>query len=166
MNRDDHLRGKRNSFNPLGLYSLSGRTPYRKISWYLEAARFGIRLFQSLWNLTSPSAANFRTMRSLWHSISRLRDFTRFGGKASHRLVNRGPGPRICQVIPAHRWRSGDACMSVNFTIVYSGNYHKEDYPNRHEAIAWTNADMLWIGTRRTKFTAIDMFHNNFSPSG
>ena len=36
----------------LGLYSLSGRTSYRKISWILEAARFGFRPFQSLWNLT------------------------------------------------------------------------------------------------------------------
>ena len=40
--------------HPLGLYSLSGRTSYRKISWSLEATRFGFRLFQSLWNLTAP----------------------------------------------------------------------------------------------------------------
>ena len=39
-----------------GLYSLSGRTSYRKISWSLEAARFGFRLFLSLRNLTSNSA--------------------------------------------------------------------------------------------------------------
>ena len=41
----------------LGLYSLSGKTSYRKISWSLEAARFEFRLFQSLWNLTGTSAA-------------------------------------------------------------------------------------------------------------
>ena len=35
-----------------GLYSLSGETSYRKISWSLEATRFGFKLFQSLWNLT------------------------------------------------------------------------------------------------------------------
>ena len=29
-----------------GLYSLSGKTSYRKISWSLEAARFGFKLFQ------------------------------------------------------------------------------------------------------------------------
>ena len=29
----------------LGLYSLSGRTPYHKISWRLDGARFGFRLF-------------------------------------------------------------------------------------------------------------------------
>ena len=56
----------------LGLYSLRGKTTYRKIAWSLEAARFMFRLFQSLWNLTSISAAilprclsNFRTIRSL-----------------------------------------------------------------------------------------------------
>ena len=82
-----------------GLYSLSGKTSYRKISWSLEAARFGFKLFQSLWNLTGTSAAllprclsNFRAIRPLQHPISRLRDFTRFGGKTSYRLVNRGPG--------------------------------------------------------------------------
>ena len=54
----------------LGLYSLSGRTSYRKISWSLEATRFGFRLFQSLWILTGSSAAvlprclsNFKAIR-------------------------------------------------------------------------------------------------------
>ena len=82
-----------------GLYSLSGKTSYRKISWSLEAARFGFKLFQSLGNLAGTSAAllprclsNFRAIRPLQHPISRLRDFTRFGGKTSYRLVNRGPG--------------------------------------------------------------------------
>ena len=81
-----------------GLYSLSGKTSYRKISWSLEAARFGSKLFQSLWNWAGTSAAlllrclsNFRAIRPLQHPISRLRDFTRFGGKTSYRLVNRGP---------------------------------------------------------------------------
>ena len=32
--------------NNQGLYLLSGRTSYRKISWSLKAARFGFRLFQ------------------------------------------------------------------------------------------------------------------------
>ena len=48
------------SMNPashLGLYSLSGRTSYRKISWSLAATRFGFRLFQSLCNLTNTLAA-------------------------------------------------------------------------------------------------------------
>ena len=34
------------------VYSLSRRTSYhRKISWSLEAARFGFIFFQSLWNI-------------------------------------------------------------------------------------------------------------------
>ena len=33
--------------------------------------------------------SNFRVIRSLYHPISRLRDFTRFGGKKYYRLVNR-----------------------------------------------------------------------------
>ena len=39
-----------------GLYSLSGKTSYRKISCSLEDARFGFKLFQSLWNLAGTSA--------------------------------------------------------------------------------------------------------------
>ena len=81
-----------------GLYSLSGRMSYGKISRSLEAARYGFKHFSSLWNLTGTSAAplpkcllNFRAIRSLSHPISRLRDFARFGGKTSYRLVNRGP---------------------------------------------------------------------------
>ena len=90
------LNERRNLYQ--GLYSLSGKTSYRKISWSLEAARFGFKLFQSLWNLAGTSAAllprclsNFTAIRPLQHPISRHRDFTRFGGKTSYRLVNRGP---------------------------------------------------------------------------
>ena len=94
----------------LGLYSLSGKTSYRKISWSLEAARFGFKLFQWLWNLAGTSAAllprclsNFRAIRPLQHPISWLRDITRFGGKTSYSLVNRGPD--LCQYMasPGHR---------------------------------------------------------------
>ena len=80
-----------------GIYFINRRASYRKISWRLEAARFGFRRFQSLWNLTGTSAAalprcpsNFRAMRLFWYPISWLRDFTRFGGKTCYRLVNRG----------------------------------------------------------------------------
>ena len=94
-----------------GLYSLSGKTSYHKISWSLEAARFGSKLFQSLWNLAGTSAAllprclsNFRAML-LQHPISRLRDFTRFGGKTSYRLVNRGPGGCLNMNILSYQYR-------------------------------------------------------------
>ena len=83
----------------LVLYSPSGKTSCRKISWSLEAARFGFKLFQSLWKLAGASAAllprclsNFRAIRPLQHPVSRLRDFAGFGGKKSYRLVKRGPG--------------------------------------------------------------------------
>ena len=85
-------------FSLLGLYSLSGGTSYHKISWSLEAAWFGFRLFQSLWNLAGTSAAalpkclpNVRAIRSLWHHILRLRVSTRSYGKTSVRFVNGGP---------------------------------------------------------------------------
>ena len=41
----------------LGLYSLSGKTSYRQISWSLEAARLDVAMVISLWNLTATSAA-------------------------------------------------------------------------------------------------------------
>ena len=43
---------------PLGLYSLSGKTSYRQISWSLEAARLDVAMVVSLWNLTGTSAAS------------------------------------------------------------------------------------------------------------
>ena len=56
----------------LGLYWLSGKTSYRKISSSREAARFRFKLFQLLWNLTGTSAkvlprclSNFRAIQSL-----------------------------------------------------------------------------------------------------
>ena len=65
---------------PGGIYSISWRTSYRKISWSLGTGKFGFRPFRSLWNLMGTSAAvlsrclsNFRAMRWLQHPISRLR---------------------------------------------------------------------------------------------
>ena len=59
----------------------------------------GLDFFQSLWSLPGTSAAalpqclsNIRTIPSLWHPISRLRDFTRSCGNSFYHLVNRGPG--------------------------------------------------------------------------
>ena len=78
----------------LGLYSLSGRTSYHKISLSIEAARVGFKLFQSLWNLTGTSAApllrclsNCRASRPLKHPISRLRDFETSRDLAVRRLI-------------------------------------------------------------------------------
>ena len=85
--------------NSLGLYSLSGKTSYRQISWSLEAARLGVIIIAPLWSLTGTSAAllprglsNFRAIGKVLTRISRPRDFTRSCSKTSYRLVNRGPG--------------------------------------------------------------------------
>ena len=51
-----HRRGPL-AFILLGLYSLSGKTSYRQISWSLEAARLDVAMVVSLWNLTGTSAA-------------------------------------------------------------------------------------------------------------
>ena len=82
-----------------GLYSLSGKTSYRQISWSLEAARLSVIMIVSHWNLTGISAAllprclsNFRAIQKVWTRISWLRDFTKSCGKTSYGLVNRGPG--------------------------------------------------------------------------
>ena len=67
---------------PQDIYSLGGQTTCRKISRSFEPARFGVKQFQLLCNVTGTSAAplprclsHFRAIRSLWHPIWRLRDF-------------------------------------------------------------------------------------------
>ena len=79
----------RMSYPIQGVYSLSERMSYRKISLSLEAAGFGFKFFLSFCNLTGTSPAplprclsNFKAVPSLWHLISRLRYFTRFDSKA------------------------------------------------------------------------------------
>ena len=98
------------------LYSLTGRSSYRKI-WNLEAMIFGFRTFQSLWKLTGILAAalprclsNYWAIRSLYHAISRPRDFTRFGGKTSHHLANRGPGYVVCGCLT-------ECCISQSYAF-------------------------------------------------
>ena len=83
----------------LGPVSISDKTSCRKISWSLEAAKLVFIIVWSLWNLTGTSAAllpmclsNFKAMRKLKLSISRLRDFTRSNDKTSYRILKRGPG--------------------------------------------------------------------------
>ena len=51
---------------PLGLYSLSGRTSYRKFLWSLEAARFGVGFSNrsEIWQAPRQMPANFRAIRS------------------------------------------------------------------------------------------------------
>ena len=60
---------KLSTIDTLSLCSLSGRTSYGKISWNLEAARFGFKLFQSLWNLAGTSAAALLRCLSKFRAI-------------------------------------------------------------------------------------------------
>ena len=46
-----------------GLYSVSSKTPYRQISRSLEAARLGVMMSVSLWNLTGISAVMLQRYR-------------------------------------------------------------------------------------------------------
>ena len=52
-----------------GLYSLRGRTSYRKISWSLEATRLDVIMLVSLWNLTSIAAALLPRCLSIFRVI-------------------------------------------------------------------------------------------------
>ena len=53
-----------------GLYSLSGETSYRQISWSLGAARFDVILIVSLWHLAGISAEIFVKFWSDWKSLN------------------------------------------------------------------------------------------------
>ena len=55
-----------------GLYSLSGKTSYRQISWSLEAARLSVIVIVSLWNLTGISAALLPRCLSNFRAIEKV----------------------------------------------------------------------------------------------
>ena len=111
-----------------GLYSLSGKTSCRQISWSLEAARLGVIMIVSLWNLTGIPAAllprcllNFRAIGKFQTRISRLRDFTRSCGKTSYRLVHWGPGSIFC-------WCTfSNALISMAMRHVLVAHFVKQD---------------------------------------
>ena len=106
-----------------GLYSPSGKTSYHKISWSLEAVRFGFIRFQSRRNLTGNSAAsllrylsNFSATRSLSHLIPRLQYFTRSCCKMS-------PAPSPQSLSPT----TGAAVAVAAGTAVACWNDHQDD---------------------------------------
>ena len=105
----------------LGLCSLSGRMSYRQLSRSLKAARLDAVTIVLLWNLTGISQRCCRgaCQISKWmkKSKSESHDFTRFCGKTSYRLVNRGSG----------------SCYSLA--------------KRRRHVIVWTNVDPVhWWG--------------------
>ena len=57
-----------------GLYSLSGKTYYYKISWSLEAARLDAVIIVSLWNLTGISTVNINFLPPGIHGLACLQE--------------------------------------------------------------------------------------------
>ena len=79
------------------LYSLSGWTSYLKISWSLEVARFGFRIFQSLQFDRNPSSSKTEMPVKfqidtiiITYNLTTLR-LHEIGGKTACRSVNKGP---------------------------------------------------------------------------
>ena len=121
------------------LCSPSGRASYRKISWSLEALRFGFRFFQTLWNLTATSAvalphclSHFRAMRS----ISKLQDFTRLGGKMPYRLVNRGHRCKTETVGLCCSYRSMQRAFSLSVRYRNIAEFYVPGVSNIHTVFA------------------------------
>ena len=65
-----------------GLYSLSGKTSYRQISWSLEATRLDVIMIISLWKLTCISAALPVKFQSDWESLN-----PNFGASRLHEIL-------------------------------------------------------------------------------
>ena len=55
-----------------GLYSLNGRTSYRKIPWSLDAVRLHVMIIGSLWNLTGISATLLSVCLSHFKAIGKI----------------------------------------------------------------------------------------------
>ena len=130
---------------PLGLYSLSGRTSYRKISWSLE--------------VTQDSGLDFSNRSEIWQahrqrccrnarSISLLWYFTRSYGKTPACLVNRDPESW-------HRWErlreirdmdsSPDKCKRIENQTALSSSMHSL---SRQYVVVWLN-NIISSTTRR-----------------
>ena len=84
--------------------SISKKTSYHKISWSLEVVRLIVWFIESLWILTSTSAAllpiclsNFRAIMQFYIQISQLKDFARSYNKMSYQILKQGPD--LCQWI-------------------------------------------------------------------
>ena len=164
-----------------GLYSLSGRTSYRKISRSLEAARFWFRLLKSFWNLTDTSAArlpkclsNFR-----WydHYNIQSRDFETSRDLA---VLPLSPG----NLVPNYNSSSPNVDYTDTHTDTHTHTHtHTHTYiyiyicvselgqhwlrqflfSVRCHAITWTNADLLSTQSLRTNGSEIRIKIHSFS---
>ena len=93
---------------PVPLFSLSGNASYRKISWNLEAARFGFIIFirfkfdRLLRNRAADKPTKFQNNTVIVISNFEALNFTRFCCKTSWRLVNRGPDSYSPSILPGY----------------------------------------------------------------
>ena len=71
-----------------GLYSLSGKTSYRQISWSLEAARLDVAMVVSLCNLKGTSAAALPRYLPDFRAIGKFKPESR-GSETSRDLAVR-----------------------------------------------------------------------------
>ena len=123
----------------LGLYSLSGRTSYRRIWWSLEASRFGFRLFKSkldrqittlpsdtiiiIQNLAAP------TLHEIWRQdallLSETRSWCPINGvlvrlqammTSSNRNIFRVTG-LLCGEFTGHRWFPTQRTVTRSFNV-------------------------------------------------
>ena len=87
-----------NDCNYLSLYSLSGQTSYRQISWIPEAVRLDVQMIalQFDGHLGSSAAEVPVKFQNDWRSINPNLAASRSCRKTSYRLVNIGPGQMGC----------------------------------------------------------------------
>ena len=89
-----------------------GKSPKRNLSIVIYTILSPEICVQYLWIWTW--LIDCMIKRPLQHPISRLRDFTRFGGKTSYRLVNRGPVVRttsLCILGPQNELYLKNICI-------------------------------------------------------
>ena len=88
--------------------------------------------------------SKFRTIRSLSHPISQLRDFTRFGGKTSNRLMDRGPEPCFNIKMPSYQYRKSH-CWDR--TAIWSSYlHHVNSYSGTMTCLYWISP-WVWVIT-------------------
>ena len=96
-----------------------------------------------IWQATRSCQPHFCAMWSLEHPISRLRDFTRFGGKASYRLANRCPGvhlvdnTRMCVNAPKQRTLSLMSPHRLHISCSYQHGIIHYFYELEFKYFAW-----------------------------
>ena len=115
------------SKNLQGLYSLSGKTPYRQISWSLEAARLCVIIIVSLWNLTGISAALLPKCLSNFRVIGKVYTGQNLGASRFHEILLQDVLPLIvnrCTGSDKFRYLYAISLSNIRFTadVIYKCN--------------------------------------------